>query len=345
MKKLFIAVISMAALASCTQEDIVINNANNAIAFDNAFVSATTKAIDPSITTASIADFQVWGNTQGDHTNAPVVPIFENETVRKDSVSGIWTYNVNKTQYWIDGNIYNFAAVKNGTVTELADGLPKTINYSLSGTTGPDLLYASYGPYEAEATGNSEVPFTFAHLLSKAVFTFENTTPDKKDGATTQPANIYKVTNIQISGLDANANYDVASNEWKNNADGDCTENFGNIVGADSKQENKEAEPISEKQSGKSNYERLLIPGTHNVTITCKITLYNDTVADNRIVDVIDYNKTVQLTFEKGVAYNLILQAGLEQSIEFKVVEVENWNNPYENVDTHEQGHDNTPSA
>ena len=338
MKKLFIAVISMAALASCTQEDIVINNANNAIAFDNAFVSTTTKAIDPSITTASIADFKVWGNTKGDHNGSVVVPIFENETVSK--ASGDWAYDVNKTQYWIDGNTYNFAAVKNGTVTELADGLPKTINYSLSGTTGPDLLYASYGPYEAEAIGNSEVPFTFAHLLSKAVFTFENTTPDKKDGATTQPANIYKVTNIQISGLDANANYDVASGKWENNTDGDCTENFGDIVGTNETAETSAAE-IREKQSGKSNYERLLIPGTHNVTITCTITLYNDYVDDSRIVDVIDYNKAVTLNFQKGVAYNLILQAGLQQSIEFKVEEVEDWNDPYVNVNTPVQGHDN----
>ena len=341
MKKLFIAVISMAALASCAQEDIVINNANNAIAFDNAFVSTTTKAIDPSITTDSIADFQVWGNTKGDHLNSVVVPIFEAEPVSKDLVSGNWTYAVNKTQYWIDGNTYNFAAVKNGNVTELADGLPKTINYSPNGT---DLLYATASNIEGKATGNSKVAFTFKHLLSKAVFSFQNTTPAAAAGST-QPANIYKVTNIQISGLDANANYDVASGKWENNTDGGHIENFGNIVGADSKQENKEAEPIHEQQSGKSNYERLLIPGTHNVTISCKITLYNGSVADNRIVDVIDYNKDVTLTFQKGVAYNLILQAGLQQSIEFEVEEVENWTNPYVDVDTPEQGHDNTPSA
>ena len=344
MKKLFIAVISMAALASCAQEDIVINNANNAIAFDNAFVSTTTKAIDPSITTDSITDFQVWGNTKGDHTGAPVVPIFTNETVSK--VSGNWTYDVDKTQYWIDGNTYNFAAVKNGNVTELADGLPKTINYSLiNDTPGPDLLYASYGPYEAEATGNSEVPFTFAHLLSKAVFTFENTTPDKKDGATTQPANIYKVTNIRVSGLDAGADYVIENGvgAWTDNANGDREEYFGDIVGADETAVKSAAE-IREKQIGKSNYERLLIPGTHNVTITCKITLYNDYVDDSRIVDVIDYSKEVELTFQKGVAYNLILKAGLQQSIEFKVVKVENWNDPVD-VNTPEQGHDNTPSA
>ena len=339
MKKLFIAVISMAALASCTQEDIVINNANNAIAFDNAFVSATTKAIDPSITTDSIDNFQVWGNTQGDHDNdAPVVPIFNNETVSKAS-SGDWTYDVNKTQYWIDGNTYNFAAVKNGNVTELADGLPKTINYSLTGTTpGPDLLYATYA-CEATATGNPKVAFTFAHLLSKAVFTFKNTTTDAKDG----PANIYKVTNIRVSGLDAGADYVIENGvgAWTNNTNSDREEYFGDIVGADETAVTYAAE-IKEQESGKSNYERLLIPGTHDVRITCKITLYNDYVDNSRIVDVIDYDNTVTLTFEKGVAYNLILKAGLQQSIEFKVVKVKDWNNPYDNVNNIPvQGHDN----
>ena len=342
MKKLFIAAISMAALASCAQEDIVINNANNAIAFDNAFVSTTTKAIDPSITTTSIADFQVWGNTKGDHDGSVVVPIFEAEPV--SNASGDWAYDVNKTQYWIDGNTYNFAAVKNGTVTKLEKGLPATIHYSLD-TTGPDLdlLYATYGPYEAEATGNSKVAFKFSHLLSKAVFTFKNTTPAAQVGATDQPDNIYKVTNIEISGLDADANYDVASGKWMDNTNNNHTEEFGDIVAADAT-EVKSAAEIREQESGKSNYERLLIPGTHNVTITCTITLYNGTVADNRIVDVIDYKYSLSLTLEAGHSYNFFLSAGLNDSIKFRVDEVKGWTDvDAPAVDT--PNHDNTPSA
>ncbi len=336
MKKLFIAVISMAALASCTQEDIVINNANNAIAFDNAFVSTTTKAIDPSITTDSIDNFQVWGNTQGDHTNAPVVPIFKNETV--SNASGVWAYDVKKTQYWIDGNTYNFAAVVNGVVNdaELVNGLPQTIHYTAG---NGDLLYATASNIEGKATGNSKVAFTFAHLLSKAVFSFQNTTPAAAAGST-QPANIYKVTDVKISGLAKDAVYDV-TNGWEL-YNGNHTASFGNIV--DSNETDKtatDAKEILELQWGKSLNECLLIPGTHNVTITCTITLYNGSVADNRIVDIINYNKTVQLTFHKGVAYNLILKAGLQQSIEFEVEKVENWNDPYIDVNTPAQGHDN----
>ena len=339
MKKLFLSVFAIAALASCMQDETLGAAQRENIVFENAFVDNTTKAIDPSITTTgenAISTFQVWGTTQGDHTNAAIVPIFANETVEKDD-NGVWGYADNKTQYWIDGNVYNFSAVVNGTATLGVNGLPATINYVAS--SGKDLLFATYGPYEAEENNNPKVDFTFAHLLSKAVFTFENTTPE---GNVNSPANIYEVTNIQISGLDANADYDVTANAWTNNTSGDFTLNFGDIVAADANSV-VSAAPIAEGESGKSNYEHLLIPGTHNVTITCKITLYNGYVDESRIVDVINYNKTLDITFQKGVAYNLNLKAGLKQAIEFKVTAVESWNDPYVETNVPEQGHDNTP--
>lgn len=335
MKKLFIAVLSMAALASCAQEDVVYNNDNNAIKFDNAFVGNTTKAIDPSITNDNIVakTFYVWGTTKGDHAdNAPIVPIFVEEEV---SFDGGWNYAENKTQYWIDGNEYKFAAVVNGVVedAELVNGLPQTIHYTAG---NGDLLYAAYGPYPAEASGNPAVPFSFEHLLSKAVFTFTNTTPAN---TTASPDNIYKVTNIQISGLGNEAAYDVTTG-WGTST-GSYTATFGDIVAADATTVVAAAE-IKEQGNGKSNYECLLIPGTHNVTITCTITLYNGEAIPERVVDVINYNKTIPLTLAKGIAYNLNLTAGLTQPIEFKAQAVANWNNPYEEVnDIPEQGHDN----
>lgn len=338
MKKLFIAVLSMAALASCAQEDVVYNNDNNAIKFDNAFVGNTTKAVDPSITTSTIQDFQVWGTTQGDHSvDAPIVPIFTNETVSVNT--GVWTYDVNKTQYWIDGNTYNFVAIKNAKSVALNDAthLPEDITYTANDTT--DLLYATASNIEGKATGNSKVAFTFSHLLSKAVFSFQNTTPAAAAGST-QPANIYKVTNVQISGLAENAVYDV-NNGWESHT-GNHTATFGHIVDSNATSETAtDAKEILEQQWGKSYNECLLIPGTHNVTISCTITLYNGTATPERVVDVIDYNQTVQLTFAPGVAYNLVLKAGLTESIQFHVEAVDNWNFPYYDVNTPEQGHDN----
>lgn len=333
MKKVFLSILAVAALASCAQEDVVYNTPGNAIAFDNAFVGNTTKAIDPSITTESIKEkkFYVWGNTKGDHDGSKIVPIFKNLEVEYD---GGWSYTEAYTQYWIDGNIYNFAAVVNGVVedAELVNGLPQTIHYTAG---NGDLLYAAYGPYEAEASGNPAVPFSFEHLLSKAVFTFTNTTPEN---TTNSPANIYKVTNIQISGLGNEAAYDVTTG-WGTST-GSYTATFGDIVAADATAVVDAAE-IKEGGKGKSNHECLLIPGTHNVTITCTITLYNGVADENHVVDIINYNKTLPLTLAEGTAYNLNLTAGLTQAIEFKAEAVANWNNPYEPVDAPEQGHDN----
>lgn len=337
MKKLFIAVLSMATLASCFQSEFAVDQA---IDF-NTYVGSTTKSIDPSINNDNIKTkkFYVWGNTQGDHaTNAPIVPIFEG--VEVGYAGGVWAYGAQHTKYWIAGNKYNFAAVVNGEVdnnTDLVDGLPQTISYTAG--TDLDLLYADAKNIVAKAIGNDKVAFTFEHLLSKAVFTFTNTTPANTNGA---PANIYKVTDIVISKLDAAAVYDVDLG-WTNNTDADFNVEFGNIVAStESDKNNTAAIPVEEQESGKSLYEHLLIPGTHNVTISCTITLYNGEVADDQVVDVIEYSQTINgLTLQKGTAYNFSLKAGLEQTIQFDVNPVNDWNNPYVDVNTPVQGHDN----
>ena len=76
MKKLFLSVFAIAALASCMQDETLGAAQRENIVFENAFVDNATKAIDPSITTNgknAIDTFQVWGTTQGDHTNAAIV--------------------------------------------------------------------------------------------------------------------------------------------------------------------------------------------------------------------------------------------------------------------------------
>ena len=329
MKKLFIAVLSMATLASCFQSEFAVEQA---IDF-NTYVGSTTKAIDPSINNDNIDEysFYVWGTTQGDHADdAPIVPIFEN--VKVDYAGGVWAYGVEHTKYWIAGNKYNFAAVVNGVVnTPLVNGLPQTINYTAG--EDKDLLYADAKNIVAKASGNDKVAFTFSHLLSKAVFTFTNTTTPVVAGA---PANIYKVTDIKISGLGKSATYDVTAG-WGTST-GTYEANFGHIVDANEANEDAAAIGVAEQESGKSNYEHLLIPGTHNVTITCKITLYDN----GAVVDEIPYSQTINgLTLQKGTAYNFSLKAGLEQTIQFNVNPVNDWNDPYVGVNTPVQGHDN----
>ena len=309
----------MATLASCFQSEFAVGQA---IDF-NTYVGSTTKAIDPSIDNDNITDysFYVWGNTRESIPGAPIVPIFKN--VEVDYVGGVWKYQPQYTQYWFSGNKYNFAAVVNGDVDEatLVNGLPKTIDYTAG--TDKDLLYARTAQdITRDSNGAATVAFTFEHLLSKAVFTFKNTTPANTNGA---PANIYKVTDIKISGLDAAAVYDVESG-WKQNTNADLNVEFGNIVAStESDKNNTDAIVVVEQGVGKSLYEHLLIPGTHNVTITCNIVLYNDVADADHVVKTIPYSNTLSITLEKGKAYNFALSAGLTETIDFKVNTVNTW--------------------
>ena len=325
MKKIILATLAAAALVACAQEDVVVAPKGEAIAFDNAFVDNTTKAIDPSITTSTLDNFLVYGTTQGDHAeNAPIVRIFDGVTVTGTDVTDgegnvtarSWGYSEGYTQYWIDGNKYNFAAIKNGNVTSFANELPETISYTADGNT--DLLYAEAKNIEGKKTSNAPVTFTFDHLLSKAVFTFTNTTPDDVD-----TEYYYKVEGITISGLSSKANYTVSNETWTETEAGHVA-SFGNIVADGTIADSADAVSVNEDETLSSNYQRLLIPGTRNVTISCTITLYYGSA----IVDVINYEKNFSLTLVKGTAYSFNLQAGLNDPIKFTVSKVEGWNDP-----------------
>ena len=341
MKKILLSVFAVAALASCFQnEDIVSTSDSNAIKFDS-YVGNTTKAIDPSLTKATLHSFQVWGNTQGDHTivngTAAIVPIFTNVNVNDNS--GSWAYAAEYTQYWIDGNTYNFAAVVNGAVTKLENNLPKEISYTADDLEDQlDLLYDEVKGVTRDTNGDSVVDFTFDHLLSKAVFTFENTTDTPADP--TKPQVIYTVSNIQIAGLSSSGVYTVGAGWGTTNTS--LTEAFGHIVAESANAKVDTPANIVEETTGKSNYERLLIPGTYNATVTCTINLYlNGKVDKDNLADVINYSYTFDngLELKPGYSYNFSLSAGLNDQILFNVTEVNGWTENYPTFD--QPNHDN----
>ena len=62
MKKAFVAILSLAALVACSQDQVVETPRSAAISFDNMFVENKTRAAaDPSTTTETINEFSVWG--------------------------------------------------------------------------------------------------------------------------------------------------------------------------------------------------------------------------------------------------------------------------------------------
>ena len=141
MKKIFYGALALAAVVACNKNVEVSQQSPAAISFDNAFVEIKTRAAqDPSITTASIDAFDVWGYM--DNTAAVV---FDAERVTKGENG--WSYQ--NIQYWSPNHNYYFGAiapVDNDNIvvdTSTADeyGLGKVTFTNVDGTV--DLIYAS----------------------------------------------------------------------------------------------------------------------------------------------------------------------------------------------------------
>ena len=336
MKKIILATLAAASLVACAKEEIVASTNGEAIVFDNAFVDNTTKAIDPSITTATLEGFLVYGTTLGDHTGAETINIFNAVPVANNIQEGVstgWQYEAGFTQYWIAGNKYNFAAVVNNNGAGLLDstkvsidanGMPISIVYAANGT---DLLYArSAQDIVGLPSGNPKVAFTFDHLLSKVKFSFKNNTPIS-DAANNYT---YRVSNIEMTGTYAEGTCALGVDEngvntytWTKNNDNVATTNYGHIV-ANGTTAGEAATKVGPEGIKFSNNENLVIPGTYNVNIKCQIEL----LIGEQVADIINYNKTTEVTLKQGVAYNFVLAGQLGEAIEFTVTKVNEWNNP-----------------
>ena len=60
MKKIFVSVLAVAALAACNKVEVVDTQSPSEIAFAGSFIDKATRSIDPSTTTASLNAFDVW---------------------------------------------------------------------------------------------------------------------------------------------------------------------------------------------------------------------------------------------------------------------------------------------
>ena len=172
---MFLLGVAVAALASCTNEEVVSVPENAAINFTGAFVDKATKA---DVTTDNIAKFWVFGSYGTTPTE-----VFNNVGVNKPTGTGNWQSE--ETEYWTTGNAYEFGAYANGTSSlttttqvsfSAADKKLTFTNYE----AGANDLIASTTSVSALDNVNSAqpVPFTFKHMLAKVKFTFKTTATD-----------------------------------------------------------------------------------------------------------------------------------------------------------------------
>ena len=306
MKKLFVSVLAVAALASCAKEELVSVN-QEAIQFGGPFVENSTRAaIDPSYGNggAALTEFQVWGNVNGGND---LVAIFAGDNVEgtvgsTDGKPNVWYCDVK--QYWIKDALYNFAALVNATndVT-LENYLPTKVNgFTADGET--DLMYArSEVNIKGKASGNGPVDFTFNHLLSKVKFTVVN-----KSKAAAEYS--FKVNGITITG-NKTGNVTLATKVWDTLSNSGAYNVAEIVVNKDTDNAGQECEK-----------ELLLIPGSYSIAFN--VDIYNGATKLGSQAYPIS-PATYTPTLEVGCSYNFVINVAVGEEITFSVEQQPAW--------------------
>lgn len=325
MKKLFVAVLAVAALASCAQEDVILNN-DKAITFGDAYVQNSTKAIygdkDADENVIEVEKFQVWGTVTPAGATESVVLYNGANVTRPDgkAYGDAWTCDVQR--FWTPNCNYAFYAVVDaaaGAVTAVEDGnptgVPTSIAYTADGKT--DLLYGTANASTNAnnvVTGvntNGAVAFAMQHLLSKVSFKVTN--------ANSSTDYTYNVTSITVSGAYKSSTYDIAAGTWAvGTGEMDDDLSFGS------------ATDIASGNTHTFDKSFVIIPGEPKLNITIEVqTVFNGTAVGTQTYDL-TVNTTAEdtdITFVKNTHYNFVV--ALEgKAIDFTIGSVGDFSTP-----------------
>ena len=325
MKKILFSILAMAAMAACATDETVVASKGEAIGF-GAFVDNATKAIDPSYGSSNkINEIYVYGTVTG--SSETPVAIFEHTRVYANGADYNQDWKCEKTQYWIAGANYQFAAVAGVAKTGVTctNGIPSSIEFTSDGTT--DLVYGTAAVTNANATGNATVAFEMAHLLAKVKLTVENTTnkgyTDKNSGY------YYKISNVRITNAYTAGTVAVPAKTWTvSGTPGEVA--LGNVTKSTTAE--AAADQIADRAVVTSNYERLLIPNDYTTTklqvkFNIQLCLNNDS---NVINSETDKTVEVPVNIECGKSYNFKLEVSVGQEIKFTVKTLDEWGNDIE---------------
>jgi hypothetical protein len=349
MKKTLFAIFAIASLAACSKNQVLETIAPEAISFNSGYVDNVTRSIDNTLNTSNLESFKVYGcvKFKEDASTTNVVNLYNDVEVKKgatdadanDVISNDWWYDGAYTQYWIEGNAYEFAAIVNGTAGDFnkdnnnANNMPSTISYDA--TTQDDLLYATYtvDSYD-NGVDPDVVSFTFDHLLAKAQFTFVNeiTTNTNNNKYT------YKVTDIKITNAYMDGTYNIANKSW---TVGSTTApvTFGNITDASLSTQSAGAIEVGEVRataSATSHYSMLLIPHKYENTDKMTISYTIETLLNGVVIDRDENLKITPNVVElvAGNAYNFVFKKGNPGDvIRFELETVKVWDEDINNDD------------
>ena len=314
MKKLFYLLPLLVLFVACRQEDPVGESAR--IVFANQ-VEELTRA-DNTLTTANLANFDVWGHNDND-------VVFDGTRVEKQG--DLWVSAVEKM--WEEKQGYYFHAFAPSGAVENVGEYPNAErtrglgNFAYTNAGDKDLIYA----YATRVQGSllkinaDPVQLEFEHLLSRVQFTFKN---NLSEGNIT-------ISNVQITEAAKSAelncgDVDMANWVWTETSIGSYE--FGGTTA------------IAKGATASAADVQFLFPAaTRNYDISFSIA-YESDAAEERTATISDVNLVMGRSYNVNLVVNDKDVVTEEYKIEFFVTEVKDWGENIElDATINEPGH------
>ena len=310
MKKLFVMTLAATAmLASCSSDDTMeVPQSKSAITFA-AFINKSVRATDATLD--NLGSISVYGWRDADC-------IFNKQIVNVGT-NGTGTYT--PVQYWQAGHTYSFEAVAPTSV----DGASFTANrtggsFNYTNDASIDLLYAKAADVTTTSplTGKpGAVHFTFKHLLSRVMFTFNNTF------AATDAAKI-TISNVKITNAYVNGTITLAA------ADAEWVGSNNTLQVAFDEADTDALKDLAANTGKGATTPMYLIPAT---SPSYKVT-FDVTLNQNGATTTYPHTATLTTTMDMGMSYNFVANINASNvdpdnkliPIEFEA-EVEKWKN------------------
>lgn len=295
MKKLFIAAMAVAAMASCAQEEVILNN-NKAIEFGDAFVNNATKAIYE--TANDITGFTVWGNVKGEGVSTPVALYGETGATveRRGAALGV-AWSCSEIRYWTPVCDYNFVAIANGTAAEVVNGVPTKIAYTVNTVDPADLIYGATTAatdVNCTPTPGAVVNFTMHHLLSRIKLSFLNSVAG---GDYT-----YEITGVKVTTWEKGIHTIGAETPWAQDGTTSAVLNFNDVP------------DLTNIATATLVGDKLVIPGS---AVTLEFA-YNEKLNGTTFRKA-TVTKTAVVVPEQNYSYNITVEFSKENEIKFTI--------------------------
>lgn len=317
----------IAILGACSNDSEPTAETNNKIGFES-FVNKSTRANDLTMTT--LKEFSVFGMMMNPSTSTDLATLFDNTKVTLNGTD--WTYS--PLRYWVAGNDYMFTAIApyqaesataSWTFTPTST-IDPTFSYTGMGSisfnnqsalANQDLIY-SFAKVKNATSTQAPVSFTFNHLLSRVMFTFENSF------ATT--GSYIEISDVTVTNVNSQGTIDMSATTpaWTVTAGSTFARAFGLVT-------NNGVEFNNQGTAETTWY--YFIPAKQTYTLTFTVKLY--TGSENGDVLAGTFEKTCTLPeveMKEGYSYNFTASINEDNisnapltPIVFTVSGVEDW--------------------